>query len=196
MEITEKGIYFNENEKDYIGINGVGIEQLIHPHFEIWHRWFIETYKPPKNKIGVFIPCAAIKPYYNSPIHKAFNKIIDKYSTHKLVISNAGIIPYEFAGCYPFDSYDWNPCMETEYIRNEYKKVVGAKLHNYIRKHENRYRRFIAYVQGVKKDIVLDTVKDVKVVDITTYNTGTKDKDIVLMSTRNLQKLDTLLKTL
>ena len=98
-------------EKDYIGINGVGKAQLNHLHFEAWQSYFINSYEIEGNITTiVFLPCAAIKPYYNSPIHQVFNKILDKYKNiQKFVISNAGLIPYEFCDQYPFDSYDWNP---------------------------------------------------------------------------------------
>ncbi len=65
-------------EKDYISINGVGTQQLTHPHFEIWQQYFKENYDLKENiKIILFLPCAAIKPYYNSPIHRVFNKVLD-----------------------------------------------------------------------------------------------------------------------
>ena len=43
------------NDKDFMGINGVGINQIIHPHFEEWFRYIINIYQPPKEMIGVFI---------------------------------------------------------------------------------------------------------------------------------------------
>ena len=107
-------------EKDLIGINGVGIRQLTHHHFEEWFKYIITEYEPPKPpRICLLIPCSATKPYYNSPIHGVINKAICKYEDyiHKIVISNAGIIPYEFSGYYPFESYDWNPLYETDEIK-------------------------------------------------------------------------------
>jgi len=115
---------------DYIGINGVDLQQLIHPHFEIWQNYFNTEYELKKNiKTIIFLPCAAIKPYYNSPIHKEFNKIIDKYKNiQKIVISNAGVIPYEFSDEYPFNSYDWNPLLETPEIMEQYLKISASRI--------------------------------------------------------------------
>lgn len=50
-------------DKDYIGINGVGIQQLVHPHFEEWFKYIVTVYEPPYKNIGLFMPCSAIKPY-------------------------------------------------------------------------------------------------------------------------------------
>ena len=113
-------------QKDYIGLNGTTEAQLLHPHFEKWQEWFIKFYEPPKDKIAVFIPCAAIKPYYNSPIHKIINKNLEpnENNIHKIVISNAGIIPYEFSDKYPFESYDWNPLAESDSIKNKYYEIT------------------------------------------------------------------------
>jgi hypothetical protein len=55
------------DEKDYLGINGVGIEQLTHPHFEEWFKYIITDYEPPKPpKICIFIFTKISK------IHKLF----------------------------------------------------------------------------------------------------------------------------
>ena len=133
--------------KDYIGLNGTSEEQLLHPHFNTWQSWFLEEYEPPKNKIALFIPCAAIKPYYNSPIHKIFNKALKDYENkiHKIVISNAGVIPYEFSDKYPFDSYDWNPLAESEAIKNRYYDVTKKRISDYLEKHE--YVSYLSYLR-------------------------------------------------
>jgi len=175
----------------------VGIEQLTHPHFEIWHKWFIEKYKPPINKIGVFIPCAAIKPYYNSPIHKGFNKIIDMFQTHKIVISNAGIIPYEFAGCYPFESYDWNPLYETKEIKREYIRITATRLKEYVHKHEKQYCGFVCYLlpSESKSAVMKANINDIYFVNAKYKPLGKKDRDLCLINNYNLNLLyQTLLK--
>lgn len=132
---------------DYIGINGVGRHQLLHPHFEAWQRYFTTEYQAPRDRIAVFLPCAAIKPYPASPIHKIINRYLEPYQQciHRIVISNAGIIPYEFSHEYPFDSYDWNPAYETPEIINEYIKVTHRRLTSYLSRHP--YKGYVSYLR-------------------------------------------------
>jgi predicted RNA-binding protein len=186
--------------EDIFGINGVGEEQLLHPHFEKWHKWIIKEYRPPPNKIAVFVACAAIKPYYNSPIHKAFNKILNQFQTHKIVISNAGIIPYEFADCYPFNCYDWNPAYETAGIKERYREVTKQRLRNYLRVHYGSYAAFIAYLDPNSESLkVLKEVSEKRKIDLRVVEIEdmclppTSDQDLVLAYPKNLERLKSIL---
>ena len=186
-------------EKDYIGLNGTSREQLLHPHFEIWQKWFLDEYEPPKNKIALFIPCAAIKPYYNSPIHKIINQALESYhdKIHKIVISNAGVIPYEFSDKYPFDSYDWNPLAESESIKKDYYDVTKERLDAYIEKHE--YKSYLSYLR--LNSISFNSLKDAcenhniklsyeQLDEVIGYD---KDTDLILTYSQNLNLLTKML---
>lgn len=184
------------NDKDYISINGVGIDQITHPHFEAWFKYIIETYQPPEGKTGVFVTCAAIKPYYNSPIHKAFNSIIDKYSTHKIVISNAGVIPYEFADHYPFNVYDWNPYHETDEIRDQYVQITAERIVSFLNKHATKYRGFASYLRSDSDDLmavkIASQITGINIVNVDVDNhklIKSADFDLVLIFENNLEKL-------
>jgi predicted RNA-binding protein len=166
--------------EDIFGINGVGEEQLLHPHFEKWHKWIIKEYRPSPNKIAVFVPCAAIKPYYNSPIQ--------------------GIIPYEFADCYPFNCYDWNPAYETEGIKERYIEVTKQRLRNYLYVHSGSYAAFIAYLRPNSESLkVLKEVSDerkihLRVVEIENMNLPpTSDYDLILAHPKNIERLKSIL---
>lgn len=192
--------YLKFDSEDIFGINGVGEEPLLHPHFEKWHEWIIKEYRPSPNKIVVFIPCAAIKPYYNSPIHKAFNKTLDQFQTHKIVISNAGIIPYEFADCYPFNCYDWNPAYETEEIRERYIEVTKQRLRNYLSVHGGSYASFIAYLrpnsESLKalKEVCNERKIHLHVVEIEEMSIPpTSDSDLILAHPKNIERLKSIL---
>lgn len=190
-------------DKDYIGINGVGIQQLTHPHFEEWFKYIITEYEPPKQKkICIFIPCSAIKPYYNSPIHKVINKAIYKYEDyiHKIVISTAGIIPYEFSDQYPFNSYDWNPQFETEEIKNKYIELTSNRLINFFNKHSTKYITFISYFRPDAEELialeVASQITDTNIIhiDVNIKNcdsklSDTSDRDLVMTIGHNLNKL-------
>jgi len=190
------------DNKDYIGINGVGIRQLTHPHFEEWFKYIVTVYEPPKGKIGLFIPCSAIKPYYNSPIHKVINRSTTQYEDriHKIVISNAGIIPYEFSGYYPFQSYDWNPQFETGEIKKRYIELTTNRLIEFFNKHSKKYKAFISYFRPDAEELIAlkvaaDIAKikiiyiDVNIRDCDNKLSDTSDLDLVLTIDHNLDKL-------
>ena len=192
-------------EKDFIGINGVGKAQLNHPHFEIWQTFFRNSYKINGNiKIIIFLPCAAIKPYYNSPIHRVFNKILDNYKNiHKIVISNAGLIPYEFCDQYPFESYDWNPLLETEEIKKEYIEVTSRRIFDFFNaKKIINPIRFISYLRNNSESltslkIAFSKLKyNLEVIEISGKLHETADTDLLLILEENLRRLDEKLKSL
>ena len=186
-------------QKDYIGLNGTTEAQLLHPHFEKWQEWFIKFYEPPKDKIAVFIPCAAIKPYYNSPIHKIIKKNLEpnENNIHKIVISNAGIIPYEFSDKYPFESYDWNPLAESDSIKNKYYEITRNRIYSYLKKHD--YQGYISYVRN--DSISFKSLKNatsnlnLKLIHkpLDEYISSKKDSDLVLIYPKNLNILNNMI---
>ena len=144
-----------------------------------------------------------MKPFYNSPIHRTFNKIIDQYPTHKIVISNAGIIPYEFANFYPFDSYDWNPYVETTEIKEKYIQVTVERLIAFFNKHSITYKGFISYLTPDSDDVIALEVAsqmtgtNIKHVDVINHKLSDgADYDLILIFEDNLKKLDDQLKEL
>ena len=191
-------------EKDFIGLNGVGKAQLIHPHFEIWQSYFKEDYIIKEiTKTIIFLPCAAIKPYYNSPIHRAFNEVIDKYKNiQKIIISNAGIIPYEFCDRYPFDSYDWNPLFETDKIKKEYIEIISKRIFGFFNtKKINDHIKFVSYLRNDSeslKSLELAFNKlgfNLEVTKISGKLHKTADTDLLLILDENLKRLDKKLKS-
>ena len=190
-------------EKDFIGINGVGKAQLNHPHFNAWQSFFVNSYKIKGDiEITIFLPCAAIKPYYNSPIHRVFNKILDNYNNiQKIVISNAGLIPYEFCDQYPFDSYDWNPLFETEEIKKEYIEVNSGRIFNFFEtKRMTNKIRFISYLRNNSeslKSLKLAFNKlelNLEIIEVSGKLHQTADTDLLLILEENLNRLNEKLK--
>lgn len=193
-------------EKDYISINGVGSQQLTHPHFEIWQKYFKENYYIEEDiKIILFLPCAAIKPYYNSPIHRVFNEIIDKYDNIlKFVISNAGIIPYNFCDRYPFNSYDWNPLCETEAIKQEYIEITSQRIFDFFNRKRVEEIRFISYLRNDSESLKSVEIAfkrlniNLEIIKISGKLHETADTDLLLILKENLinlvKKLNSLTK--
>lgn len=67
----------------------------------------------PKNKIAVFLPCAAGKPYPYSDSHrngylKALLPYLDRIDLF-VVSEPMGIVPYCYSNEFPADSYDYDP---------------------------------------------------------------------------------------
>lgn len=186
-------------QKDYIGLNGTSEAQLTHPHFETWQKWFLCNYIPPENKIALFIPCAAVKPYRNSPIHKIINKNLEDYedNIHKIVISNAGVIPYEFSDKYPFDSYDWNPLSESESIKIKYYELTKKRLFSYLNKHD--YRGYVSYVRNESisykslRDATIDLNLQLINKSLNEEISPDKDSDLVLTYPENLKILNRMI---
>lgn len=185
--------------RDYIGINGVGLDQLKHPHFEVWQEYFKNEYNFKAYKeLMIFLPCAAIKPYYNSPIHREINNILEKYEkVQKIVISNAGIIPYEYCDKYPFDSYDWNPLLETSRIKEEYIRITSRRIFEFFdSKKLNNNMKFLAYLRNDSESleslkIVFSKLKlKLEIVPIKGQLHETADTDLQLILKNNLIKLD------
>jgi len=188
--------------KDYIGLNGVSRKQLTHPHFQKWQEWFLNEYEAPEDRVCVFLPCAAIKPYYNSPIHKLINSILDEYleEIHRVVISNAGVIPYEYCDKYPFDSYDWNPLAEDDSIQKEYYEVTKQRIEDYLSRHS--YRAHISYLRNnsLSFKALRDACNNLKIklhyAELNEEISSKKDTDLVLTYDENLERLSKLLEGL
>jgi len=190
-------------KKDFIGINGVGINQLIHPHFEVWQEYLKNFYKIKNNvKIILFLPCAAIKPYNNSPIHQVFNEVIDNFEDlQKLVISNAGIIPYEFRGRYPFDSYDWNPLFENPKIKEVYIKITSQRIFDFFNNKDlNHQIKYISYLRNDSEslkslDIAFKKINlNFEIIRVSGKLHKTADADLLLILKDNLERLENSIK--
>jgi len=128
-------------------LRGVGLEYLNHPHFNVWQDYLVRIYKKSSKSIALFLPCSKKKPYYNSRTHVSIRRAITGYKWYKdvhiLVVSNPGVIPIEFAGKYPFNSYDWNEKYETPEVMKEYIKINAERVKNYLKNH--KYEKILSY---------------------------------------------------
>ncbi len=131
---------------------GVGTEYIKHPYFEIWFEYIIKFWKPPAGKeIALFLPCAARKPYSKSRTHRAIESALRKLKfrnrIHKIVISNAGIIPWEFQNYYPFNAYDWDERKETPEIQKAYYEITKERLKEFLKKKAEYYKHICCYLK-------------------------------------------------
>ncbi len=141
----------------WLYLRGVGKSYLERNEFDKWFRYFTTEYSPPPNKEFVlFIPCAWGKPYSQSYIHyfiiKELQKIKEYDRIHQVIISNAGIIPREFEGEWPFMSYDWNPLQETKKIKEMYLNTAKRRVLRYLKKHQNKYKHIFLYFRSYSEE--------------------------------------------
>ncbi len=134
----------------WVKIKGATVENLKHPHFEVWQDFFTRFYRPPKEKFcAFFLPCSFRKPYRKSRTHREIRKAISGYPwfrhLHWIVVSTPGVIPYEYHDRYPFTHYDWPEWEETPEVMEEYKRVTKERVKRYLERHKDHYKAFIAY---------------------------------------------------
>ena len=121
-------------------IIGVGERELVNPIYEKWQKFVCERYKRPETRnVALFVPCSFTKPYANGMLHRAIRRTLDevpnKDRVHLVVISSPGVIPIELSYYYPFDSYDWQPWLETPEIKKRYTDVTRERVKAYLKTH-------------------------------------------------------------
>ncbi len=131
-----------------VKLEGIGLEYLDHPWYNIWQDWFARIYEPPRGKdIALFTPCSFRKPYKFSKTHKLIDKAVKESGksnkVHKIVISSPGVIPFEYSDNYPFNTYEWDERLETPEIMKEYIKINRERISNYLKNH--KYKYYVAY---------------------------------------------------
>ena len=139
-------------------LQGATSEVLRHPYFEVWQDYFQRFYQTPKGKDTVlFLPCSFRKPYPKSQTHKVIHAALhtmnmaDKF--HKIVVSNPGVIPFEFSNYYPFNAYDWPEIEETPEIKAEYIEVIKDRVKKYLQTH--KYKHYFCYLKYTETYLAL-----------------------------------------
>ena len=100
-------------EEKLIFLKGVGKKYLDNPIFNSAHKKIIDEYFPSDlGKICLFTVCSWGKPYRQSYIHYFILKsLIDANLFDKIqlvIVTNAGVIPYELSDDFPYFAYDWD----------------------------------------------------------------------------------------
>ena len=138
-------------------IRGATEKELLHPHFEVWQDYMCRFWNPKNEKdILVFLPCAFRKPYFNSQLHKAIMPVLQESKEWErmqiVVISSPGVIPYEYANYYPFNSYDWPEWEETPEIKKKYIEVTQARIENFLRSHQ--FKKIVCYFKPESESFI------------------------------------------
>ncbi|RJG26174.1 radical SAM protein [Paenibacillus thiaminolyticus] len=148
-------------EGDTFFKRGAKPEFLYHPHFEQWHRYFCgPDYHPPAGKtIAFFQTCTWSKPYDFSYIGRKIRTVTDKYpNVHPIILSNAGVIPYEYQMNPTFCAYDWIVEEEAEReaersVAEQYQEVTLKRIRNYLTANRQVYDSVVHYCMPVTQSM-------------------------------------------
>ncbi|MHA1145252.1 MAG: DUF5591 domain-containing protein [Candidatus Helarchaeota archaeon] len=132
-------------------LKGVGKDYTDNEIFNRAHEKIIKEYIPEEEKVALFTVCSWGKPYRQSYIHYfILRSLIQNGFLSKLgliVLTNAGVIPYELTDDYPYFSYDWDPNLETDTIKQAYIEILERRLIEFLETKRKYYSRFCCYLR-------------------------------------------------
>ena len=148
VELDEETFRFIPQFPNKKAFDGVGIGYITNPTYDAWQDYIVRWYEKPEGKdTALFLPCSAKKPYRESRTHATiWHAIKGIRGVHRIVISSPGVIPFEFNGRYPFDTYDWDESKETPEIMKEYVRINKERIMDYLKGH--RYKHHVAYFRS------------------------------------------------
>ncbi|MEO2154259.1 MAG: DUF5591 domain-containing protein, partial [Nanoarchaeota archaeon] len=153
-------------------IIGAKIENLVNRVYEIWEEYLLYFFEPKKEKDILFlIPCAAKKPYYFSKTHRLLKRTTAGFQIfkrmHWVVVSNPGVIPYEFVDKFPFKHYDWPEWEETEEIKEFYYKITKERVKRFLEKHHENYKKIIIFFKpdSLTYKAVIEAIEELNLKD-------------------------------
>jgi archaeosine synthase len=111
-----------------------------------------ERYRPRFGRPIVLVPCAATKPYGESPSHGAFRNAVDFRAQLVTLTSPIGVVPMELEATYPAQQYD-TPV--TGHWSGEEVRVVGDALAAFLEGHRaaGAVPRVIAHVPAAYRPV-------------------------------------------
>ena len=127
-------------------LNGETILQLYHPHYQRLYQHIFANHKPT-HKILTIFECTNAKPYYSSVNAKLWSKRYGSKSDFA-VMSNPGVIPFEYSNYYPFRMDEWDHYTETPEIEEIYTQTCMDRLIEY--KNALGYEHVIVVMQAKK----------------------------------------------
>lgn len=139
---------------------GNSYENFFSPDFEEWQDYFCNQYVPDgKYDTLLFHSCSWAKPYDFSHVIYPIKTLVDDYDyIHRVVLSNVGVVPYEFQMNPTFCTYDFPPVMNLDGLDNEEikqlrKRIIEVNYHriyNYLSRHKDNYKKVITYLAPIQ----------------------------------------------
>lgn len=135
---------------------GNSFDNFFSPDFELWQEYFANEYVvDEKYDTLLFHSCSWAKPYDFSHVIQPIRDVVKKYdNVHRIILSNVGVVPYEYQMNPTFCTYDFPPIydtvgMEDEEIKELRKKIVEVnynRIYRYLESHKNDYKKVVTYL--------------------------------------------------
>jgi anaerobic ribonucleoside-triphosphate reductase activating protein len=121
-----------------------GLRLIQHP--EIVANWKKALRWRPKHKRAVLLPCAGTKPFFEAPSHKSgYLPAIEGKNVDVWVVSEPlGVVPYDFAGEFPNQAYDFPP----RFLRGAAWDALVDRVVEWLEKVAPKYGRVFAALPG------------------------------------------------
>lgn len=142
----------------------IGEESFHRPIVKYYNKKIRNEYVPPTPQVLLFLPCAARKPYSQSPSHRDFINAIhagigySRYKLHEIMITSPfGIIPRELEATPPAVNYD---ITVTGHWSEKELNHTADLVKSYIRKQKRQNQDFTVllhltggYLEAVKRGL-------------------------------------------
>ncbi|MED4014137.1 DUF5591 domain-containing protein [Priestia aryabhattai] len=134
---------------------GASYETIYNNEFNKWQDFFCQQYQVPAGKDVLLLHCCSwAKPYDFSIIINPIKQIADKYkNVHRVIMSNVGVVPYEFQMNETFCGYDFmnvdNEEKNVQEINHLYAKSLEERLFQYLESHIDRYKQVVLYSRPI-----------------------------------------------
>ena len=138
-------------------------------HKDITANWKKSLRVRPKNRIAVLVPCAATKPFSESPSHKyGYLRALEGKDVDVYIVSEPlGIVPYSWQKKYPNADYDYPP----KFLRGKAWKLLAERMGEWFDRIYPKYDRVYSALPGHHQKLVKDAIEqseeDVKLKSVT-----------------------------
>lgn len=189
---------------------GIGREYLMDPEGLSWSQFFnSDLYRPPAGKdILLLHPCSWAKPYDFSNYISRLRKVTDSHDrVHRVIISNVGLVPFEYQMNEFFCSYDYMDVSEQNSANDDsrkiFQKLTAERISDYIFAHKNDYKAIVLLGHPVARgyhEAVSRAAREAEMIGFQvpraqTYRAaaqetrGERDIDAPLFTNRSLEEL-------
>lgn len=195
---------------------GAGRRYFMEPEGLSWFQYFTSNeYVPPSGKdILLLHPCTWAKPYDFSAFVTQLRKITDRHErVHRVVVSNVGLVPFEYQLNEYFCSYDYIDISDTttveerRRVQDECRAVTAERIRQYIEAKRSCYRAVVLLghpIETGQHSVVSTTCRQLGIVGFQVPSapvyakalhaaSDSRDPDTPLFSSESLDELATRL---
>ena len=161
---TPSGSANKPNRKKKFIVRSVDQGLKVIQHKDITDNWKKSLKVRPKHRVAVLLPCAATKPFAESPSHKyGYLKALGDKDVDLYVVSEPlGIIPYAWQDKYPNADYDYPP----KYLKGKARKLLSERIGEWFKKVYPKYDTVYSALPGHHQRLVNDST-DQKLKEVT-----------------------------